>query len=270
MPAHSDHADTLLVVWYASYAIVLLYLSFFDPMHCQFCSSRKTRLLGDTLFCENCEIYFTLKRGIQLIKSLPIVETKQRFLSLCPSCSGEAAEGRTIRCRTFREYLRRLPYCNSCRSLNYVFLKNLFFKNFLLYKKIKRVFGAFTFLALAVIWGVLEKYTALMYYYTAITAGDMSVSGFFGVTFLLYHLNRYEFVRFIIFLLCLYKLLTKKSIYFEVPVNLLTARGLGSFIDRLNINGSFEEIHKRDAGKMGVMRNSSLNTSQPSFKTKLG
>lgn len=230
---------------------------------CQFCNSHKTKALSDTLFCENCEIYFTLKNGIQLIKSLPIAETRQRSLNLCVSCSRRAMKNNSVRCRTFREYLKKLPYCSNCKSLNFVFLKNLFFKNFLLYKKIKNVFGLSTFFTLIMLWNCFEKYVAVVYYYIAISANDMSPLSFISTSFLLYHLNRYSFIRFSLFLICLYKIISKKAIHFEVPINLLSAHELDNFIDRLNINDSFESGVYRHEKRASVQY-----SSQPHLKSK--
>ncbi|ELA42649.1 uncharacterized protein VICG_00401 [Vittaforma corneae ATCC 50505] len=230
---------------------------------CQFCNSHKTKVLNDTLFCENCEIYFTLKNGIQLIKSLPIAETKQRTLNLCVSCSRRAMKNSSIKCRTFREYLKRLPYCSSCKSLNVVFLKNLFFKNFLLYKKIKSVFGLSTLFTLIMTWCCFEKYVSALYYYIAITADGMSSFSFIFTSFLLYHLNQYSFIRLMLFLICLYKIISKKSIYFEIPINLLSAHELDNFIDRLNINSSLESDVYRHDKRVNVHYG-----SQPHLKNK--
>lgn len=207
---------------------------------CEFCGTRKTVLLNDTLYCESCEIYFTLKNGSQLIKSLPVSETKQRFLNLCASCSKTAQKFSVIRCRTFRGYFRKLPYCKGCKSLNLIFLKNLFFKNFLLYKKINRVFGLPSLIALILAFIFSPKYIILIYYYITIKAGNMSGREFFTTTFLLYHTCKYEFVKFILFVICLYKILTKWMMYFEVPINLSSSRELANFVDKLNINTSLD------------------------------
>jgi hypothetical protein len=229
---------------------------------CQFCSSFKTKVLNDILYCENCEIYFVLKSGSQLIKSLPVSETRQRNLNLCSSCAKKAIKNSSIRCRTFREYLKKLPYCKNCKCLNFIFLKNLFFKNFLLYKKIRNQFKLSTLFTLLAIWSYFEKYLILIYYYISIST-DMTLLSFICTSFVMYHLNQYSFVRFILLIMCIYKILYKKSIYFEVPINLLSTYELDSFIDRLNINSSVDSNVYRYK-KNGNNR----NTSQPNVAIK--
>lgn len=204
---------------------------------CEFCGSRKTKRLNETLFCENCEIYFALKNGTQLIKSLPITETSSRSLKLCPSCTKLASKDTLIVCKTFREYLKKLPYCKTCKSLNLIFLKNLFFKNFLLYKKIRKIFGITTLFTLILTWIFLEDWIVLFYYYITMQSTGLPFSKLIVTAVIFYNLNRYAFIRFWIFLLCLYRVLTRKTIYFDVPINLLNVYELDNFIDRLSLNG---------------------------------
>jgi len=220
--------------------------------------------MNDTLYCENCEIYFTVKGRSQLIKSLPVTETKQRFLNLCSSCTKAATKSHLIKCRSFREYYKRLPYCSSCRALNLVFLKNQFFKNFLLYKKVKRVFGAPSVIALLLVWNFFERYIGVLYYYISIKAGHMSVVEFIFTTVMLYHMNQYAFVRFALLLVCLYRLVTRRVTYFEMPLNPLSSQGLNDFIDRLSINGSFDSDFDRYGRKPKLPQ----TNSQPLLRNK--
>lgn len=229
---------------------------------CQFCKSHKTKLLIDTLYCENCEIYFTLKNGIQLIKTLPLAETKQRSLNFCADCTKTALKNNTVKCKTFREYIKKLPYCKSCKALNLIFLKNLFFKNFLLYKKIENQFGISLLLSIIFTWSYFENYLALFYYYIEILSGNLSTSSFILISFLFYHLNRYSVFRFILFIICIFKVLFTKTIYFDVPINLLSTKELDNFLNRLNINSSFDNgVYKnRKKASINFMSHSDLKS----------
>lgn len=231
---------------------------------CQFCNSQKTKLLNEVLFCESCEIYFSLKNGNQLIKSLPIVETDQRMLSFCPPCSRKFEQEIFIKCKRFQEYFKQLPYCANCKSSNAVFLKNLFFKNFLLYKKIDRVFGFRTLLLLLFVWVYIEECIPLMHLYISMTLGEIQFLRLLVQAFIFYQTSQYSFVNAMLFLMCLYKIITKKSMYFKVPTNLLSAHELDTFIDRLNINTSFD----RDIYKHKAKKNLKFG-SQPTLKSKL-
>lgn len=205
--------------------------------HCQLCGSGKIKISNDVLFCENCEIYFAIKNGNQLIKALPITETKQRSLCLCPVCTRIAMKPAITKCRCFKEYLRKLPFCRSCKSINRDFLKNLFFKNFLLYKKTRRVFGLTTLLILIATWLILDPLLVLIYYYIEYCLDDLSFRRFLFTSIVFYNINSYSFIRDILFVVCLYKIVFSKCTIFEIPINLLDPHELDSFINRLSIKG---------------------------------
>lgn len=208
---------------------------------CQICQSGKIRTLNDTIFCENCEIYFSVIDGKQRIKALPIVETKQRSMNLCSACSKKASKDTYIQCRIFKEYLKKLPFCKACKSLNSLFLKNLYFKNFLLHKKSRKTFGIFTLLALLTLFLVSEDKLIYFYLYLALLSENVTGIGVLSYIFVWYHLNRYSFVHAIIFILCLKKVFTTKDIYFDLPVNLLSLNQIENHLDRLKINTSTEK-----------------------------
>lgn len=217
---------------------------------CQFCNSCKTKKLNDAFFCEKCEIYFYIKNGSQLIKSLPIAEIQQRSLNLCTRCNENSRKNKLIKCQVFNEYIRKLPYCKKCKKENYLFLKNLFFKNFLLYKKIGRVFGLSELIVLVVCWFQYSQAIPVLYLYISMLACDPGFFWFIFRIFLLYHLKSYSFAILGMFLVCLYRILKEKTIYFEMPINLYNPEELDAFIDKLNINTSFDRnAHKNKTDK---------------------
>lgn len=218
--------------------------------HCQLCGSGRIKLSNDIMFCENCEIYFAIKNTTQLIKSLPITETKQRSLCLCPTCTKRAMKPTITKCRFFKEYLRKLPFCRSCKSINRDFLKNLFFKNFLLYKKTRKVFGFTTLLVLLISWLISKPLLFPMYYYIEFSLDNLSLKKLVLTSLIFYNIIPYSFARDILFLICLYKIVFSRRTLFEIPINLLDPRELDSFINRLSIRGdsgfrSESEISKR-------------------------
>lgn len=228
----------LYFVFFISYTLPVLK----HPMaKCQICQSGKIRILSDTIFCENCEIYYSMNDGKQRIKALPIVETKQRTLNLCANCTKKASKNNNIQCRVFKEYLKKLPFCSPCKSLNSLFLKNLFFKNFLLHKKSKKTFGIFTFLALlAISWFSAEK-VFYFYLYLVLVTENITGVGVIYFLFLWYHFNRYSFFHPILFILGLKKIFDSREIYFNMPVNLLSSNQIENHLDRLKINTSTEK-----------------------------
>lgn len=219
--------------------------------YCQFCCSYKAKALGDALYCEKCEVYYMIKGGKQRIKTLPLVETKQRSLSLCPRCTNKTKNNRKLLVKTFNEYFKSLPYCKSCKLLNKVFLKNLFFKSFLLYKKSRAIFGWGDLLALLVLPGYisfqncaniyLNRVLGLICLYVEYKRYSLTFLKLAVLLILFFQACEYEFMNLLYFAYCLYRISFSRSIYFEVPINPYNIEELDNFIDKLNINTSFED-----------------------------
>lgn len=223
--------------------------------YCQFCCSYKAKPLGDVLYCEKCEVYYTVKNGVQLIKTLPLVETRQRSLNLCSRCASKAKNKKRFLVKTFTEYFKNLPYCKSCKLLNKIFLKNLFFKNFLLYKKSRPIFSwrdLLTFLTLLGYIGIkdhagvyLNRALILACMYVEYKRYSLTFLRVVFLTVLFYQNCEYEFISLLYFAYCFYHMSFSKSIYFEVPVNPYNIEELDSFIDKLTINTYLEnEVYR--------------------------
>jgi hypothetical protein len=223
--------------------------------YCQFCCSYRATTLEDALYCERCEVYYTVINGKQRIKTLPLVETKQRSLSLCPRCTSRTKNNRKLLVKTFSEYFRGLPYCKSCKLLNKVFLKNLFFKSFLLYKKSRPVFGWGDLLILLALPGYisiqgnasvcLNRTLSLICLYVEYKRYSLTVLKSIVLMALFCQACEYEFMNFLYFTYCLCRIAFSSSIYFEVPINPYNIEELDNFIDKLSINTSFEnDVYK--------------------------
>lgn len=208
---------------------------------CQICQSGKIRILHDTLYCANCEIYFSLDDGKQRVKSLPIVETKQRAMKLCLNCNKKYAKNNSIKCKVFLEYFKKLPFCKQCKALNSLFLKNLFFKNFLLYKKTQKTYGIFTLFFFIALAFFSSKKLIFYYVYLALSSGDLGLLKAISLGFTWYHINRYSFSYPIVFTMCFRKILFVKEVYFDVPINLMSVEQIQDHLDRLKIGTSTEK-----------------------------
>lgn len=234
--------------------------------YCQLCCSYRARALGNTLYCEKCEVYYTVRNGKQLIKTLPLVETRQRSLNLCPRCVNKTKNSKKLLVKTFGEYFKSLPYCKSCKFLNKIFLKNLFFKSFLLYKKSRPIFGWVDLLVLLALPGYVscQNYTSVclnralgfICLYVEYKRYSLTFLKSIVLLVLLHQSCGYEFANFLCFVYCLCRISFSRSIYFEVPINPYNIEELDAFIDKLSINTSFENDVYRYKRQVNVRSNS--------------
>jgi hypothetical protein len=215
-----------------------------------------------------------------------MAETRQRNLNLCSHCFKKASKNCSIKCRCFGNYFKKLPFCSKCKASNRLFLKNLFFKNFLLYKRNGNIFGMTSFLISFLICNLslfdtsklaglfsnlnmpfklpidsLPKYNLpistlpsgclplLFYFYLVFYSEYLTFFKISKYSFLtiIWHvfLRNYSFSYPILFLLCLKKIIFSSQIYFDVPINLLSADHIESQLDRLKIKTSSEVEHRR-------------------------
>lgn len=229
--------------------------------NCQFCHSGSIKRLKDgILYCPNCEIYYVVRNGKQYIKSLPLVEIEQRSLNLCSKCMKSTKNSRRVCVKTFSEYYKNLPFCKKCRIINKVFIKNFYCKSFILYKKMKRIFGLKDMLCLLILSCILIRYLSVfpllpaLVLYIDYRRYSLSFIRCILLILFFYQFSHYEFVKLFLIIYCLYNLAFAKSIFFEVPVDTCNAEELDGFINKLSINTSFE---KRQSGnKKSTLRKS--------------
>ncbi|KAM0671472.1 hypothetical protein CWI42_080060 [Ordospora colligata] len=109
---------------------------------CSYCGFRRIVALNSKYYCEECEVYYTYRNNKQEYSNFPMEETDQIAVKsgLCKKCEPRHESGRCVCCRTFREYFKKLPFCKKCKEKNERCIKNVFFRNFILYKTHDRVF----------------------------------------------------------------------------------------------------------------------------------
>ena len=214
-------------------------------MKCQICLSNKLIMLKDTIYCENCNIYYSIHENNQLIKSLPIKIVSQVSLELCNKCKNIERKG-FIRCKTFQQYLNKLSLCRKCKNNNRDFLGNIFYKNFLLHKKNIRIFGWKFLLFFIIYYYFSSNYFSSFFYQIFLSfvidyfAYKFTFSRFLFFSLLFYTTKDLEFVRIIFFFYFLYHILFTKTIVFDVPLDSSSEDGLNSFINRLSISDDVE------------------------------
>lgn len=210
------------------------------------------------LYCEFCQIYYTLKNDIQQISSLPIRELDQTSLDLCKACTRRLVNGqREVICRTAEEYLSGIGLCRGCKASNRSLIHNLYYKNFLFHRKFVRPIGWISslfillFLYLLPPNPIVRWFFAIMIEYKQCRLGHVR---FILLTLICVKLGNFDFVSDSLLVYMLYRLLFFKTVVFSLPANLSCHKNLNSFIERLNINGSM--LLDQDIAMRDVLRSS--------------
>ena len=225
---------------------------------CQVCFSSRTVPLKDTVYCELCDIYYTMKGGRQHISTLPIKELEQASLDLCTRCRKKSGKGHIIVCRSFGDYFSKLGFCRGCKSSNRDFLKNLYYKNFLLYRTKVPLFGWRSILLLLfclILYNVAAHSCGITLYDLVAPPSQGSIGTWMllilvqyarhgmalrrlvFVSFLFYYLGHVSLVNDALLLYIAVGILFYRTVVFSIPSNLHCHDDLHSFIEKLSIRG---------------------------------
>lgn len=102
---------------------------------CPICKSPKLMSLYEKYFCETCEVYLTLSLEPC---ALPIPNTLSHA-DLCDSCAKLPVA--TIKCRHFKDYMKRHIFCKPCKQRMWEYFQYHFYKYFSLYRMEQRACG---------------------------------------------------------------------------------------------------------------------------------
>lgn len=229
--------------------------------YCQYCLSYKINRLKECIYCTNCEIYYRIENNNQAIKSIPLEEINQINLKLCKNCNKKARGNLLV--KTVKEYYKKLPFCKNCKLKNKIFIRNYYFKNFLLNKEFLRDFTTFDLFLIIFSFfilnyelifynnnlQILEKYSFLnffeknnfinlfiniLYLYVEYKRYAFSYFTIF-IFIILYYLKRYEIISWIVLFYCFIRIITSKSYYFKININSNNEHNLNNLIDKLKI-----------------------------------
>ncbi|KAL6120958.1 hypothetical protein NUSPORA_02217 [Nucleospora cyclopteri] len=123
----------------------------FKQNYCQVCWSKNVLNLSKMLYCENCDIYYSLEKNNQYVTSLPVTEIDAPKIKLCHKCKKIEKSSRKIKCQTFRGFLSKLNLCKNCKESNHDNIKNLYYRNFIMHKKVERIYSRIYILIFAVL-----------------------------------------------------------------------------------------------------------------------
>jgi Putative ribonucleoprotein zinc-finger pf C4 type len=226
---------------------------------CKICLSSQIIDFKDTIFCENCDIYYSVINGTQHVKTLPIKNISQHSLNLCKTCEANILTHKKISCKTFLQYFHKLRLCKPCKALNKDYISNLFYKNFLLHKNTIRLFSdweipalciAYYFMGDSILFNwfivIFNKYRSYRYSFRKLIL----------ITILIYKLQNYEFPKLICFIYSILVTLLSKTVIYNVPTNFSSDEELDSFIKDLSIRGSVVE-------DSSIYKNSCVSVSCP-------
>jgi len=225
---------------------------------CQICLSSETIAIKERLYCKNCDIDYRITNSTQEVLSMPIKTIFQSSLNLCENCKEKVTNKKKITCKNFSEYFGKLRLCKSCRTLNEDFIRNLFYNNFLLYRSEVPYFGWIHSILLVYLYWyspMLFEFSsiigrsllstigrpnllrsALCFFYVPYHTNGLSYTRVLFSLLLLYHFGSSRLLTIFSLLYALIKILRSKTVIFEVPINLYSDEGLGSFINKLKIS----------------------------------
>lgn len=205
---------------------------------CQICLSNKTIKNDNILFCESCNVYYTIYNNIQKIRQLPIKDTSQISFEFCTKCKERFKKKESkIRCRNFKEYLSKLPACNKCKIKNKDFISNLYYNNFSLYRK---EVHAFNFLS-KILFFIFFLIFPFFYVVIGIEylLNSLSMLKFIMLILMERFFGNYDFVKDFFFIYIFLKKIIAKKIVFDLPSDLQRDDNLHHFIQRLKITEPF-------------------------------
>lgn len=206
---------------------------------CQTCLSKKTIKTGNMLFCESCRIYYIIQNNLQRPKILPLKDVNQISFEFCTKCEKNFDQiDCEIRCRNFNEYLSKFMICKKCRIDNRDFISNLYYKNFVFYKKEVVFFGFF----LKILFFVLFLFCPVFYVaiFVEYALGELTFSKSILYFLANYFFSSFEVINDLFFFYFFFvKIIMAKKVVFDVPSNLQRYNNLHHFIKRLKISDSF-------------------------------
>jgi hypothetical protein len=207
---------------------------------CQYCTKQRLIELSGKYFCEECEIYYTFNGRRQEYSNLPIQEMEQMTVMehLCKTCKQKYSEGGVIRCRTFREYFRKLGLCKRCKKSNEGCIKNAFFKNFILYRTHARRF-TMQYIFFITLWFYFFRNSLLFKLLSAALVdwrcGYLQVFWTGARLLGIYLLGQRHAGWAFVYAYCLLRLVLSKAWFYDVPVDLDRSPNLLSYIEQLKL-----------------------------------
>lgn len=206
---------------------------------CPMCYSQRVLPIKDSVYCEECCVYYTVDNGRPYPSALPIKETSQMALELCGRCRHGRKRHR-IRCKTFQDYFAQLPHCKKCKIINKDFIKNQYYKNFVRYRLRSAVFGWLYLLALFAafyLWSDSAEACILALFVIEYKRSRLSCRKVALLLLAAVQLGHLAFVRDVSGLYCVYRILFSRTVVFDMPGDLTSHDDLHSLLGRLNIGG---------------------------------
>ena len=127
------------------------------PKYCQVCLSNRIVILNSSVYCEKCDVYYQIENNNQFVSAIPVSEMDTFGPELCSKCSARKMNDKKIKCTGFNDYYNKIRLCKLCKVTNKEYLKNLYYRNFILCKKIKNTYG--TLYKISFIWLIIFSLT---------------------------------------------------------------------------------------------------------------
>ncbi|EDQ31224.1 ribosomal protein L12E-L44-L45-RPP1-RPP2 [Enterocytozoon bieneusi H348] len=108
---------------------------------CRTCLSNEIVILSHSIYCKVCNVYYHVESENQYVSSIPVKEFNCLSITLCIQCKSSINENRIISCVNYIDFLHKLHLCSNCKKTNENFLLNLYYRNFITYKKIKKTYN---------------------------------------------------------------------------------------------------------------------------------
>lgn len=140
--------------------------------YCQVCLSDSIIPLTGSIYCQKCDVYYQIEENTQYLSSIPVTEVDQTYVILCKKCEKFHHSSRRIKCRSYKEYLKKLRICQECKTTNLSLIKNLYYRNFISHKKTESEFG--------LIYKALYFFTVLSSFFNNKTRNNFSLLDFFS------------------------------------------------------------------------------------------
>jgi len=213
--------------------ILRSFLNSSDTYKCQYCG---TNVIKN--YCSVCRSHFTIVNNNEQ-KYLSVEMDDLEFLSisdkLCPLCTRYYKNSKyIIRSTSFSDYFAKLKFCKKCKNDSKKFIRNMFYKNFTLNRRLENVYSSRIILLFFILFHMCGENQ--IFYYFNILYNWFIYSYSDIVICLIFCLGRnYWFVRGLYLLYSCYILFSRKRYFFYMPVNLEKEENIDKHIKELTI-----------------------------------
>ncbi|KAK6089969.1 hypothetical protein P3W45_001015 [Vairimorpha bombi] len=199
---------------------------------CEYCKSR----VHDN-YCSTCRSHFILTDNEQKYVSVEMDELDHLTISdkLCYDCTiYYNTSDKIIKASCFTDYLYKLKLCKKCKEDNQKFIRNMFYKNFILYRCRESVYTHGFIMLFVIFFFIFNRSDYFYHIYFLLNFTNYSYLDLL-VCLGLFYTRKYCIFRYTYLGFNCFSMSCKNKFYFYMPVNLEKTGNIDKHIEELKI-----------------------------------